>query len=91
MCVGETWVYGERMWMSVEAQQEHVQFLFLRTFFKVKFPPELDALGIFCVEDGMRTLPNSELIGLTDWWNPAKAFGDVGPVGKNPILGVVGS
>lgn len=78
--------------MLMNAQQEHAQFLFLRTFFKVKHgPPGLDALGIFCVEDGMRTLPNIELIGLTDWWNPAKAFGDVGPVGKNPTLGVDGS
>ena len=80
-----------RLWVLVNVQQEHVQFLFLRTFFKVKFPPKLGALGIFCVEDGMRTLPKIELIGLADWWNPAKAFGDVGPVGKNPTLGVVGS
>jgi len=42
---------------------------------------------MFWAEDGMRTLPNIEPIGVADWWNPAKAFGDTGPVGKNPILG----
>jgi len=53
----------------------------------VKDPPKFDLFGIFWAEDGMRTLPNIEPIGVADWWNPAKAFGDAGPVGKNPILG----
>jgi len=67
------------------------QFLFPRTFFKVKDPPRLEVFGTFCAEDGMRTFPSIEPIGGADWWNPAKAFGDVVPVGKNPNLGEVGS
>ena len=63
------------------------QFLFPNAFFRVNDPPKLEVFGIFCDEDGMRTLPSIELIGAADWWNPAKAFGDMGPVGKNPILG----
>lgn len=64
----------------------YTQFLFLRTFFKVKVLSKLEAFGIFCAEDGVRTFPRIEPIGMADWWNPAKAFGDVGPVGKNPTL-----
>ena len=46
---------------------------------------------MFCDEDGLSVFPNIELIGGADWWNPAKAFGEVGPVGKKANLGEDGS
>lgn len=59
--------------------------------FKAKPPLRFEVFGIFCAEDGLSTLPSIEPSGVVDWWNPAKAFGDVGPVGKNPYLGEDGS
>lgn len=63
------------------------------SLFKLKelYPgPLLLFWGIFCADDGVRTLPSAAHIGDDDEWNPANAFGDAGPVGKNPNLGEVG-
>ena len=98
-------VWG-RVWMRLFAARHHFEFLFTQALFKVKVPPKLevsevlDALdafdvfevfGTFCTEDGLRTLPSTEPIGVADWWNPTKAFGEVGPVAKNPTFGEEGS
>ena len=69
----------------------YAQFLFRTVLFKEYPPPGFEVFRTFCFEDGLSTFPSTELNGVADWWNPANAFGDPGPVGKNPNLGEDGS
>jgi hypothetical protein len=77
----------------IQTRDNPSPYFLLPSLFKLNelYPgPLLLFWGTFCADDGIRALPSAAHIGDDDEWNPANAFGDAGPVGKNPNLGEVG-